>query len=87
MLAKRNPDDPPASRRAHVAVYDPAAKDAARAATLRGDAGAVVKDGQKFRLMDPRDLWGKASLTSVARNGTIDVPVKGELAVYVLLAY
>lgn len=30
--------------------------------------------------------WGKASLTSVARNGTIDVPVKGELTVYVLLA-
>ena len=74
------------SRRAHVAVYNPAAKDAAGAATVRVDAGAVLKDGQKFRLMNPRDLWGKASLTSVARNGTIDVPVKGELAVYVLLA-
>jgi len=46
----------------------------------------VLKDGQKFRLMKPRDLWGKAFLTSVARDGNIDVPVKGELAVYVLLA-
>jgi len=73
-------------RRAHVAVYNPAAKDAAGAATVRVDAGAVLKDGQKFRLMNPRDLWGKASLTSVARGGNIDVPVKGELAVYVLLA-
>jgi hypothetical protein len=78
-----NKDDP---KRAHLAVYVPAAKDAAAETTVPVDAGAMLKDGQKFRLMNPRDLWGKPVLAGTAKGGTIDVPVKGELAVYVLLA-
>lgn len=72
-------------KRAHLAIYDPAAKDAASVTQLAIDTGGLLKDGQKFRLMDPRDLWGKTIFSGIAKGKTIEVTVKGDLAVYVLL--
>jgi hypothetical protein len=71
--------------RAHVAMFNPAAKGATDETTAKVDVSAVLKDGQKFRLMDPRDLWGKPRLRAAVEGKTITVPIQGELAVYVLM--
>jgi len=43
-----------------------------------------LKDGDSFRLMNPEDFFGDAIVQGVCRGDSIEVPVKGELAVFVI---
>ena len=65
--------------RAHLAVYN-----GKKAAAGPGRRLGFLKPGEPFRLMDPRDFFGKPVLTgtcSVRRH----VPMTGEFAPFVLL--
>ena len=44
-----------------------------------------LKDGDSFRLMDPEDFFGDAIVQGVYRGDSIEVPVKGEFVVFVVL--
>ena len=71
---------------AHLAIYYPGAKRTTEPATVEVDVSAFLKDGRKYRLMDPRDLWGKPVATGEVKGKTIQSPLNGELGVYVLIA-
>lgn len=45
----------------------------------------VLKPGDKFRLMDPRDLWGKPVRTGTWDGRLVRVPVAGDFAAFVVL--
>jgi hypothetical protein len=50
------------------------------------DVSAWLKDGQRFRLMDPRKFFGEPVHQGVAKGGKIAVPMKSEFAALVALA-
>jgi hypothetical protein len=66
--------------RAHLAIYnwDMAEK-------VRVETGDFFKDGEIFRLMNPKDLFGSPIMQGKCSDNTIDVPVKSEFAVLVVL--
>jgi hypothetical protein len=66
--------------RAHLAIYnwDMAEK-------VRIETGSFFKDGETFRLMNPQDFFGKPVMQGKCSDNTIDVPVKSEFAVFVIL--
>jgi hypothetical protein len=49
------------------------------------DASGFWKEGDAYRLMNPRDFFGKPVLSGTCDGKTIRVPVKGEFAAFVLL--
>ncbi len=49
------------------------------------DPASVLQAGTSFRLMDPRNFYGKTVLTGTYMGKTIQVPVEGQFAVYVLI--
>ena len=48
------------------------------------DAGSFLKPGDRYRFMDPRQFYGSPVLSGVYRGGTIEVPVSGEFAAFVV---
>jgi hypothetical protein len=44
-----------------------------------------LKDGETYRLMDPKDFFGKPVHEAVCKGGTIMVPMQGEFAAFVVL--
>jgi hypothetical protein len=48
-------------------------------------AGEFLKAGQKFRLMDPTDFFGKPVMEGVYDGKAIKLPMKGDFAAFVLL--
>jgi len=66
--------------RAHVVVYN-----GAKAADVALAAGPFLKPGDSFRLLHPRDFYGKPALEGKANGGEIRVPVTGEFAAFVLV--
>lgn len=65
--------------RAHLAVYN-----GAMAGQVRVDVSGFLKPGEAFRLMDPRDVFGKPVAAGVCSGSTITVPMSGEFAAFVL---
>ncbi len=66
--------------RAHLAIFNWSGKP-----TVYVRPKSFLKSGDKYRLMDPRDFFGKPVLEGTFRGGTIRVPVAGEFAAFVLL--
>jgi len=66
--------------RAHVAVYN-----GAKAPAVDLDVAKLLKKGERFRLLAPRDLWGKSVLEGTCSGPTISIPMTGEFAAFVLL--
>lgn len=73
----RNRADP---NRAHLALYN-----GAKAAELKVDVGGFLSPGDPFRLLDPRDVYGKPVLEGTCAGDAISVPVRGDFAAFVLL--
>ncbi len=66
--------------RAHLAIYN-----GAKAAEVPVDASSFLKSGDRFRLMNPRDFFGKPLLEGTADGQPLRVPMSGEFAAFVLL--
>ncbi len=49
------------------------------------DAGAFLKTGEAYRLLDPRNLFGKPVASGTADGRLLRVPMAGEFAAFVLL--
>ena len=49
------------------------------------DTGTLLKNGNKYRLMNPRDFFGKPILSGTYDGKSIRVPLTGEFAAFVLL--
>jgi len=49
------------------------------------DGSAFLRRGDRFRLMDPRDFYGKPVLAGTYRGKPIRVPVAGEFAAFVVM--
>ncbi len=70
--------------------YDPSRSMAvvfngAKAVPVELDVSAFLKPGNRFRLMDPKDFFGKPLHEGRCGGKTITVPMRGEFAVFVLL--
>jgi len=66
--------------RFHLAVFNFAKKPEV---SLR--LGATLKQGEKYRLLDPRNFYGKPVTEGTYTGDPIKVPVKGEFAAFVLM--
>ncbi len=77
VILRRNRYDP---RRANLALYN-----FDRKPVVEVDASPVLRRGDRFRLMDPRDFFGKPALAGIYEGHPIRVPVAGEFAAFVLL--
>jgi len=66
--------------RAHLAIYNWES-----AEKVRVETGDFFKSGQTFHLMNPRDLSGSPIIQGTCEKGAIDVTVKSEFAVFVVL--
>jgi hypothetical protein len=67
-------------QRAHLAIFN---WEKRPAATVR--PGTFLKVGERYRLMDPRDLFGRPVLEDAYTGRPISVPMTGEFAVFVLV--
>ncbi len=67
-------------RRAHVVVFN-----GAKAPAAAVDVSAFLKPGEAFRLMDPKDFFGKPVLEGKGAGKAVAVPMRGEFAAFVLL--
>jgi hypothetical protein len=56
-----------------------------KASTVAVRPGDFLKKGDAFRLLDPRDFYGKPVLTGTYDGQAINVPVTGEFAAFVVL--
>jgi dienelactone hydrolase len=66
--------------RANVAIYN-----GAKADKVALDVSKFLKAGEKYRLLNPRDLFGKPVLEGKTDGASITVPMAGEFAAFVLL--
>ena len=67
--------------RAHLAVYN-----GAKAPKVTIDVSTFLKPGERFRLLNPRDVFGEPVLSGTCESSTIAVPMQGEFAPFVLLS-
>jgi len=67
-------------RRAHLVIYN-----WERAPRVSVDTDGFLKDGEQFRLMNPRELYGQPVHEGVCEGGKISVPVQDEFAAFVVL--
>jgi hypothetical protein len=67
-------------RRAHLAIYN-----GAKAPSVAVDVTPFLKAGDGFRLLHPKDFFGKPVLEGRCRGATIRVPMTGEFAAFVLV--
>ena len=77
MILRPNQYDP---RRAHLAVLN-----WEKRPEVEVDAGAFLKPGEAYRLLDPRDLFGPPVVSGTADGRPLRVPMAGEFAAFVLL--
>ena len=68
------------SNRANVAVFDWEKK-----GKVALDPGKFLRDGDRYRLMDPKDFFGKPVLSGVYKGEPIRVTVAAEFAAFVLV--
>jgi hypothetical protein len=66
--------------RAHLVIYN-----LENAEKVRIETGSFFKNVETFRLMNPQDFFGKPVMQGKCSDNTIDVPVKSEFAVFVIL--
>ena len=66
--------------RAHLAVYN-----GAKAPKVTVDVSTFLKPSERFRLLNPRDVFGEPVLSGTCESSTITVPMQGEFAPFVLL--
>jgi len=66
--------------RAHLAVFN-----FAQAPQVPVKMAQFLKAGDKVRLLDPKDFYGKPLWEGTAEGETLNVPTPGEFAVYVVL--
>ena len=66
--------------RAHVAVYN-----GAKAASVALDVSKVLKPGDGYRLLDPKDVYGKPVAEGVVEGPSLQVPMTGEFSAFVLV--
>jgi hypothetical protein len=67
-------------RRAHLAIFNWEKKPA-----VEVDASGFLKPGERFRLQNPRDFFGKPVLSGTYDGGPLRVPLKDEFAAFVVL--
>ncbi len=70
------------SRRANLAILN-----WPRQATVPVDLSSLLKPGDRFRVLNPRDLFGPPILTGTATGSSINVPVEGEFACFVVIRH
>ncbi|HZO90505.1 MAG TPA: right-handed parallel beta-helix repeat-containing protein [Chthonomonadaceae bacterium] len=68
------------SDRANLAIYN-----WDKAPVVPVKAGSFLRKGEAYRLMDPRDFYGKPIAEGVYDGKALPAPVKGEFAAFVLL--
>jgi hypothetical protein len=68
------------SQRANLAIFNWEKKE-----KVAVDTGDFLKAGDRYRLMDPRDFYGKPVHSGLADGKVIRVPMSTEFAAYVLL--
>ena len=66
--------------RAYLAVYN-----WDKAESVEVTAGPFLRSGEAFRLMDPKDFFGKPVFEGKCEGDIIRVPVRSEFAVFVVL--
>jgi hypothetical protein len=66
--------------RAHLAVYN-----GSRATDVTVDVSKVLKGGDKYVLLDPKNVYGPPVVTGQVEESSIRVAVAGEFAVFVLV--
>jgi hypothetical protein len=67
-------------RRAHLALFN-----WAKGPAMEVGLGAFLKKGDRYRLMSPRDFFGKPALAGTYDGKRVRVPLAGEFAAFVLL--
>ena len=68
------------SRRAHVAILN-----GAGAREVPVAVAPFLKPGDTYRLLDPKDVFGKPVLAGTCEGEQIRVPVAGEFAAFVIV--
>jgi hypothetical protein len=66
--------------RAHLAVYN-----SGKQSSVAVDVSSFLKPGDAYRLMNPRDFFGKPVSEGTYAGGSISVPMAGEFAPFVLI--
>jgi hypothetical protein len=66
--------------RFHVVVFN-----WAQSSSVALDLGGRLKAGESYRLLNPRDVFGKPVAAGVYDGKAVSVPVKGEFAAFVLV--
>jgi hypothetical protein len=66
--------------RANLAIFN-----GSKASSVTVDASKFMKPGDKYRLMNPKDFYGKPVYEGDCRGGTIQVPMSTEFAAFVVL--
>jgi hypothetical protein len=68
------------ARRANLVVYN-----WERKPTVAVDLSKFLKPGERFRLMSPRDFYGKPAVSGEYGGSAIELPIDGEFAAFVVL--
>jgi hypothetical protein len=68
------------SRRANLAIFN-----WERQSTVAVDVSPLLKPGEGFRLLNPRDFFGQPILTGKAAGPSVKVPMDGEFAAFVAM--
>jgi hypothetical protein len=66
--------------RAHLAIYN-----AAKAPQVALDVAAFLKPGDGYKLLDPKDSFGKPVLQGKLEGATLQIPMTGDFAAFVLV--
>jgi hypothetical protein len=66
--------------RANVAMFNGAAR-----TSMAVDPAPLLQPGMTFRLLNPRDFYGKPVLSGTYHGKPIDVSIQGEFSAYVLV--
>jgi hypothetical protein len=77
IVLRHNKYDP---RRANLAIFN-----WVRTPTVEVDVSGLLKPGDRFRLLDPRNFYGEPVLTGRAAGAIINVATEGEFAAFVLI--
>ena len=66
--------------RANLAIFN-----WSKQASVDVDASSFLRAGDEYRLMNPRDFFGKPALEGKYTDTPISVPMEGEFAAFVLI--